>query len=59
MRTTELADANMRLRELNAFKDNLLAMTAHDLRSPLGAIYNLSELLIEEADQPAETRRLA
>jgi two-component system, sensor histidine kinase and response regulator len=57
-RTTELVDANTRLRELNLFKDNMLAITSHDLRSPLGAIYNMAEVLSEEMDLPDEVRHL-
>lgn len=57
-RTAELAEANARLRELNAFKDNLLAVASHDLRSPLGAIQNTAELLLEEPGMSDEARRL-
>lgn len=58
-RTAELAHANAQLSELNAVKDNLLAITSHDLRSPLGAIYNMAELIQEQADEPEEIRHLA
>lgn len=58
-RTAELADANTRLRELNRFKDNMLAITSHDLRSPLGAIQNMAEILMEEMELPDDARRLA
>jgi signal transduction histidine kinase len=58
VRTAELADANIRLRELHRFKDNMLAITSHDLRSPLGAIQNMAELMSEELDLPDEARRL-
>jgi signal transduction histidine kinase len=47
-RTAELSEANAHLRELNAFKDNLVATTSHDLRSPLGGIQNLAEVLLME-----------
>lgn len=57
-RTAELADANNRLRELNALKDNLLAMVSHDLRSPLGGILNTTELLLMEADISEDVRYL-
>jgi signal transduction histidine kinase len=57
-RTAELADANVHLRELNAFKDNLLAITSHDLRSPLGAIQNMAEVLLVEMDLPDDARRM-
>lgn len=58
-RTAELAEANARLSELNLFKDNMLALTSHDLRSPLGAIQNMAELLIDDIDLPEEARHFA
>jgi two-component system sensor histidine kinase/response regulator len=58
-RTAELTEANNRLRELNAFKDNLLTTTSHDLRSPLGNIQNIAELLLEEHHLPDDVRPLA
>ncbi len=56
-RTTELAAANAHLEELNALKDEFLAITSHDLRSPLGAIQNMAELLLEDSELPDATRR--
>jgi signal transduction histidine kinase len=56
-RTLELAVANAHLVELNALKDDFLAITSHDLRSPLGAIQNMAELLLEDSGLPDETRR--
>lgn len=56
-RTADLAEANTRLHELNMFKDNLLAITSHDLRSPLGAIQNMAEILLEDEDLPDDLRR--
>jgi signal transduction histidine kinase len=56
-RTAELAEANTHLIELNALKDDFLAITSHDLRSPLGAIQNMAELLLEDAELPDTTRR--
>lgn len=47
-RTADLADANAHLRELNAFKDNLLTMASHDLRSPLSTIRMSAEMVLEE-----------
>jgi signal transduction histidine kinase len=58
-RTAALTEANDRLRELNAFKDSLLATTSHDLRSPLGAIQNLAELLLDEHDPCDDARHIA
>lgn len=57
-RTAELIEANTRLRELNLFKDNMLAITSHDLRSPLGAIQSMAEILSEEASLSEETLQL-
>jgi signal transduction histidine kinase len=57
-RTAELADANDRLRELNLFKDNMLTITSHDLRSPLGAIQNMAEIMLEELELPDDARHL-
>ncbi len=57
-RTAELAEANEQLRELNAVKDNLLAITSHDLRSPLGAIQNMAELLLDDETLNDDNRRL-
>ncbi len=56
-RTAELADANTRLSELVAVKDNLLAITSHDLRSPLGAIMNTAELLLHDSELSDEARQ--
>jgi signal transduction histidine kinase len=56
-RTLELAAANVHLVELNALKDDFLSITSHDLRSPLGAIQNMAELLLEDAGLSDATRR--
>lgn len=45
LRTEELAAANVQLRELNRLKDDFIAITSHDLRSPLTAILGAAELL--------------
>lgn len=44
----EMAKKNIELEQLNALKNELLGMAAHDLRSPLGVIQNYSDFL--EAD---------
>ena len=47
----ELINKNLELERMNEEKSQLLAMAAHDLRSPIGNILIFSELLQEEADQ--------
>lgn len=44
-RTAELHEANQRLSELNRMKDEFLAITSHDLRSPLGNIQTIAQML--------------
>jgi len=56
-RTAELDDANAHLIKLNALKDDFLVITSHDLRSPLGAIQNMAELLLEDTDLSGAARR--
>ena len=48
-RTAELAQANEQLQELNRLKDDFIAITSHDLRSPLTAILGAAELLQDMA----------
>jgi signal transduction histidine kinase len=43
----ELEEANLRLAELNEEKNRFIGIAAHDLRSSIGAIRSLSELLLE------------
>jgi len=42
-----LARSNQELALINVEKDKLFSILAHDLRSPLGSMMNLSELLVE------------
>jgi signal transduction histidine kinase len=60
--------ANQALAESNAFKDDLMAMFAHDFKGPLTAISGFSELLFDSEDSDvrrsaetisAQTKRLA
>jgi PAS domain S-box-containing protein len=39
-----------RLRELDAMKDELMALVTHELRNPIGAIRGYAELLLDDAD---------
>jgi MerR family transcriptional regulator, light-induced transcriptional regulator len=45
----EMVRKNVELEKLNAQKNRILGMAAHDLRSPLGVIQSYSEFLEEEA----------
>jgi signal transduction histidine kinase len=46
-RTQELQEKNLALEEMNTLKNEFLGMAAHDLRSPIGNIQNLTELLLD------------
>jgi len=48
MTQRELEQKNIELARLNEQKNYFLGMAAHDLRNPMGAIFNSSDLLIEE-----------
>lgn len=58
-RTTELAHANQRLMGLNKQKDYLLGMVAHDLRSPISAMYGWADLLTSNRLNPEEYQEFA
>ncbi len=45
----ELQKKNSELTKINELKNHLLGMAAHDLRTPLGAVRNLSEFVLDEA----------
>ena len=55
----ELAQANMRLYELNMLKSDFLATMSHELRTPLNSILGFSEVLgsIDAAGRQAEALR--
>lgn len=56
--TAELTEANTRLQEINAAKDALLTVAAHDLRASLGFIQNAAELLQDEPGLPPQALSL-
>jgi signal transduction histidine kinase len=46
-RTQELMEKNAALEAMNKLKNEFLGMAAHDLRSPIGNIQSLAELMLE------------
>jgi signal transduction histidine kinase len=58
-RTGELEERNARLIELDGFKDQVIGLVSHDLRSPLTAINGCVDMLLEEEAGPlsADQRR--
>lgn len=52
-----ILEMNITLENLNATKDKLFSIIAHDLRSPFNHILSFSELLLDEADS-IETKDL-
>jgi signal transduction histidine kinase len=49
-RTRELRDKNLALEAADKVKNEFLGIAAHDMRSPLGAIQTMTELLLDEAE---------
>ncbi|MEP6534200.1 MAG: hybrid sensor histidine kinase/response regulator [Bryobacteraceae bacterium] len=47
-RTKELREKNLALEAANKLKSEFLGVAAHDLRSPLGAIRSITDLLLDE-----------
>jgi signal transduction histidine kinase len=47
-RTQELQEKNAALEAMNTLKNEFLGMAAHDLRSPIGNIHSLAELLLDQ-----------
>ena len=53
----ELITANAQLQEVDRLKGEFVAMVAHDFRSPLMAIRGYAELVLEDSDIGADSRR--
>ncbi len=53
---SELEDRNAELKKLTKMKNKFVAMVSHDLRSPLGSILGMSELLVNQTDLDEEQR---
>jgi response regulator RpfG family c-di-GMP phosphodiesterase len=56
-RTWELQEKNLALEEMNTLKNELLGMAAHDLRSPIGNIHNLAELILDDEGEMGQRER--
>jgi two-component system, sensor histidine kinase and response regulator len=54
LRTTELADANARLRVLDRTKSDFLNLISHEFRTPLNGLLGVGELLLEESCKGTE-----
>lgn len=56
VRTRELRDKNLALEAADKVKSEFLGVAAHDLRSPLGAIHKMMELLLDESELNEQER---
>jgi signal transduction histidine kinase len=56
-RTWELQEKNIALEQMNTLKNELLGIAAHDLRSPIGNIYNLAELVLDDEGKMEQEER--
>jgi signal transduction histidine kinase len=56
-RTWELQEKNVALEEMNTLKNEILGMAAHDLRSPIGNIHNLAELILDDTGEMSPEER--
>jgi signal transduction histidine kinase len=57
-RTQELQEKNVALEEMNTLKNEFLGMAAHDLRSPIGNIRNLAELILDDDGEMRHEERV-
>jgi signal transduction histidine kinase len=57
-RTHELQEKNIALAEMNTLKNEFLGMAAHDLRSPIGNIQNLAELILDDDGRMGQEERV-
>ncbi len=55
--TAELRAANERLESLDRLKDDFMSSVTHELRTPLTSIRALAELMVDDAQMPAEQRQ--
>ena len=51
-----LQEKSERLMQLNAFKDKLFTVMAHDIRDPISLLVSLTELLEEKSAEPDKTK---
>jgi signal transduction histidine kinase len=55
--TTELREANERLKELDRLKDDFVSTVTHELRTPLTSIRAFTEILLDDPDVEIGQRR--
>jgi Na+/proline symporter/nitrogen-specific signal transduction histidine kinase len=55
--TAELKHANEQLKSLDKLKDDFMSSVTHELRTPLTSIRALAEVMVDDADMPAEQRQ--
>jgi signal transduction histidine kinase len=56
-RTWELQEKNIALEAMNTLKNEVMGMAAHDLRSPIGNIHNLAELILDDNGEMGQEER--
>lgn len=54
---TKLAEKNSSLAKLNATKDRLFGIIAHDLKGPLGTFMQMTGLMLDKYDQITEVKK--